>query len=271
MRSAMDLDPGMGATSDVGAQELLVMWQHPVTREIIPIGRFSHSGDRYSFAYTRAAEGVRDFRPLVGLPDIHVRYNSERMPAVFNQRVMSPDRPDYGPYLATLGLTTASGTPWEQIVQSGGSRAGDTLQFMPMPSVVGGRARARFLVNGIRHVPDEVRSLPGRRILIARREQEAALRGLKRGDQVLLEPESGNPIDPDAVMITAGGIPVGWVPRALSSSVRELIGAGCHRASVHRIGDPLVSSHLRLVLDLDVPAPAGFAFDREGRWSPLAG
>lgn len=268
MRSAAVLDPATSSGADV--QELLVMWQHPETREIVPIGRFGHAGGQYSFVYTRAVEAVKDFRPLLGLPDTHVVYHSDRMPAVFNQRVMSPDRPDYGPYLGTLGLSAAIASPWEQIVESGGSRAGDTLQFMPMPSLVGWRAWARFLVNGLRHVSEGVRSLPGRTVSVTREDQEDCLRGLRQGDPVVLESESNNPVDPDAVLVTAGGVPVGWVPRALAPSVRELLGVGCVSAVVHRIGAPEAPPHLRLVLDLDTAVPAGFVFDREGRWAPLA-
>lgn len=271
MRSAAVLDRDPRWTSDPGVDELLVLWQHPETREIVPIGRFARHGRRFSFAYTRAAEQVAGFRPLPGLERLRSRYESDRIPAVFDQRVMSPDRPDYGEYLGTLGLDAAQATPWEQIVESGGNRAGDTLQFMQLPHVVGGRAQARFLANGMSHITDELLRLPGREASVTRRQQEQALVGLRIGDQVTLEPELDNPIDPFAVLLTSEGVPLGWVPRALSASFRELMAGGSLWAIVHRVGGPQTPHHLRLALDLDVPAPAGFAFDRDERWTPLAG
>lgn len=271
MRSAAVLDRNSRLTSDQEVDDLLVLWQHPASREIVPIGRFTHLGRLFSFSYTRAAEEVVGFRPLPGLEDLHTRYESDRIPAVFDQRVMSPDRPDYGEYLGTLGLDAAQATPWEQIVESGGNRAGDTLQFMQVPQVVAGRAHARFLANGMRHIPEGPLRLPGREVAVTRQQQEEALLGLRPGDQVLLEPEEGNPQDPFAVLLTTQGVPVGWIPRALSASVRELIEVAPRHVTVHRVGGPNAPYHLRLALDLDVPAPVGFAFDRQGRWTPLAG
>lgn len=266
MRSASVLDrpqPSRNAQTD----DLLVMWQHPDSHEIIPIGRFSHKGGRYSFAYTVAAAEISGFRPLPGLEDIHHRYESDQIPAVFDQRVMSSERPDYADYLGSIGLDAA--TPWEQIVESGGRRAGDTLQFMQLPTVAEEHARSRFLANGVSHIPEAIRHLPGRNVLVSREEQEVALQSLHVGDRVQLEAELDNPQDPYAVLLTVGGVPVGWVPRAMSASVRELLDVEPREAVVYRVNGPGAPFHLRLALDLDTSAPAGFVFDRDGRWEPL--
>lgn len=88
MQSGTVLDRHPSALDSAGVRDLLVLWQHPDTRELIPIGRFGHHGDTYSFAYTRAAATIPDFRPLPGLPDLHHRYEGNGIPAVFEQRVM---------------------------------------------------------------------------------------------------------------------------------------------------------------------------------------
>ncbi len=272
MRSAAVLDRVEAAASGQDADDLLVLWQHPYTREIVPIGRFSRTANGYSFVYTQAAAEMRDFRPLLGLADLHQRYDSQQIPAVFSQRVMSPSRPDYGEYLAMLGLSDQEQvTPWEQIVHSGGSRVGDTLQFMRVPVVRDGRAVACFLANGVRHIPDGPLRLPGREVRVTREQQEAALEKLRVGDLVLLEPEHGNSADENAILLTFEGIPLGWVPRALSSSLRTLVEGGAYHATVRRVGPPGTPHHLRLVLNLDVQVPGGFSFDPEGRWVPLIG
>lgn len=269
MRSTNVLDRSQSAEAP-SARDLLVLWQHPASREIIPIGRFMRDEDLYTFSYTRAAAGIVNFRPLPGLGDLRRRYASTRIPAVFDERVMGADRPDFAAYMASIGLDPTDVTPWEQIVESGGERAGDTLQFMRIPTVSRGRARARFLANGVRYVPDQKRSVDGRVIQVTSNEQEAALRALTVGDVVLIEAEDSNPVDADAALIMTAGVPVGWVPRALSASIRQLLKSAPVSATVERIGAPGAPSHLRLVLDLDVPAPAGFEFDPGGLWEPLA-
>jgi hypothetical protein len=268
MRSASVLERPQ-PSHNVPTDDLLVLWQHPESHAILPIGRFSRHQGGYSFAYTVGAAEINGFRPLPGLEDLHRRYESDQMPAVFDQRVMSSDRPDYADYIGSLGLEVA--TPWEQIVQSGGQRAGDTLQFMELPTVTDGRARACFLANGVSHIPEAIRHLSERDAFVSREEQEAALQSLQPGDQVELEAELDNPQDPSAVLLTAGGTPIGWVPRAMSASVRELLHVEPRNVIVHRVSGPSAPFHLRLALDLDTSAPPGFVFDREGRWEPLVG
>lgn len=260
------------APADVSGvvRELLVLWQHPDTREIMPIGRLSHDETGYSFSYTRAAAQVDGFRPLPGLELFGDRMHSATMPAVFRVRVMDRDRPDYATYIAELGLQPESATPWEQIVHSGGERAGDTLQFMEVPKVENGRARARFLANGIRHIPGHLMNVAGNNVVITREEHEAALASLRPGASVELVAEESNLHDTCATLVTGAGTPVGWVPKLLSGSVRELMEVAPIEARVVRVNGPGSPAHLRLVLDLDTPAPPGFGFDREARWERLS-
>src|SRR5690625_3132710 len=189
MRSDTVLDRQSSTSGDDAVRDLLVLCQHPDKHEIIPIGRFGHYGAMYTFAYTRAAATIADFRPLPGLSDLHGRYESDVIPAVFGQRVMDRHRPDFDAYVGGLGLDPANVTPWEQIVESGGRRAGDTLQFMPVPSVSGGRAHARFLVNGIRHISNEPRTVAGHVWHVTSDQQEAALRSLTDGATVAIQSE----------------------------------------------------------------------------------
>lgn len=258
------------AHPDAAVDELLVLWQHPTSREILPIGRFAYDGRLYSFRYTRTAARMPDFRPLPGFREIDASYKSETLPVVFDQRVMTPERRDFGAYLAALGLSVDTATPWEQIVQSGGSRQGDTLQFMQMPAVRGGRARAQFFVNGIRHASGATFRFRGQEVTVSESDHETALQRLHEGSQVLLEPEEQNPKDPDAMLVTTRDLPIGWVPRVLATSLRELAKRDRVAATVRRIGQPDTPAHIRLVLELDTEAPAGFEFDRDGRWDPAA-
>ena len=81
MRSSGLLDqhqPGAPTSSVL----ISVLWQHPDSREIVPIGRLSRGDDVFVFDYTRAAAAVPDLRPLPGLPRLSDRYVSEHLPAV---------------------------------------------------------------------------------------------------------------------------------------------------------------------------------------------
>ncbi len=182
---------------------------------------------------------------------------------------MSRERPDFAAYLATIDLTPEHATPWEQIVQSGGMRAGDTLQFMQVPAVSNGIAMARFLVNGIRHVPKCARRLDGELVAVTAESQDEAFARLSPGDVVTIKPEADNSQDGCACMIVGGDTPLGWVPQAISAGVRELIDSGSLKATVARVAPPGTPPHLRLVIDLRAEAPDGFTFDREGLWAPL--
>jgi hypothetical protein len=270
MRSGTLLDAPTDATGAPVGRDLLVLWQHPDTREIIPIGRLSHDADTYCYVYTRAAALIQDFRPLPAMQSLDQRYVSERLPAVFGQRVMEPVRPDYAEYMHSLGLDPARATPWEQIVYSGGDRAGDTLQFMQVPTVTNGRVCARFLVSGVRYIPGQRRVLGGRVVEVSAVEHESALQALTPGTRVSVVPEESNPQDSNAALVTHDGVPLGYVPRSLSRSVRELLNSGPVEPVVFRVGDAGTPPHLRLVLDLDLDAPPGFTFDRDGLWEPLA-
>jgi hypothetical protein len=267
MSSATALDCADQAQGTPTTHDLLVLWQHPETRRITAIGRFGFDGTNYTFSYTRAAASIEGFRRLPGLA-ISRRYVSPNLPAAFEQRVMDPERSDYASYVQSLGLDPAMATPWEQIVESGGNRQGDTLQFMQVPTVENGRVRARFFANGVRHIARSELTVEGRKVPVSAAQQEDALRGLHPGSFLRLEAEDENSEDPCATLITSDGTPVGWVPRVLSGSIRELMDARSISVKVVRIGEPDTPPHLRLVLDLNVEAPPGFEFDRDKQWEP---
>jgi hypothetical protein len=191
------------------------------------------------------------------------------MPSVFGQRVMGPDRPDYGRYMQSLGLPQSGTSPWEQIVRSGGLREGDTLQFMEVPTVTNGRARATFLANGVSHIPGSSLSFGGGVVTTTAEEHESVLAQLTPGSSVEVLAEEGNLSDQYACLLVVARTPLGWVPRTLAPSVRELLEVEQVPALVVRVGEADGSPHLRLVLSMDVEAPPGFEFDRAGRWQPI--
>ncbi|CAM3422225.1 hypothetical protein OCAE111667_09170 [Occultella aeris] len=269
MSSALLTDPRAVDRTAHEVTDLLVLWQHPTSREICPIGRLEHVRDEFQFAYTVAAGEIEGFRPLPGLPDLERQYRSGELPLVLGQRILVRARPDYDEYVRSLGLDPEFATPWEQIVRSGGHREGDTLQVMELPRVREGRAQATFFGNAVRWIARNELRVDGVPRRVSVEEQERALHSLTEGDPLSVRRDEGNAFDADACLLLAGETPVARVPRVLASAFKELLGAGDVTVRVVRLGDANGPPHLRLTVGLDVPAPDGFEFDRQGRWEPL--
>lgn len=251
------------------SHDLLVLWQARRGDPIVPVGRLRHEDDNYLFNYVAAVKAIKDFRHLPGLPQDGSEYRSHTLPAIFEQRVMSRARADFSAYSDSLGLRPSEVTPWEQLVRSGGIRAGDLLQIMETPSVEHGCARARFFLNGVRYVPGRTFNIDGVRRTSSAEEHERALMLLERGSSLTVHRED-NEQDPDALIVASGGIALGYIPAVLSSAVRALLEANKDLVltTVRRNG-PQHSPHLRAVVELNAPAPQGFSFDPDGNWEPL--
>jgi hypothetical protein len=263
---SLGLADRLDLAGSVEVRDLLVLWQHPATRQIHPVGRLSFDGTRYQFRYVSGAKDA-GMKPLLGFPSFESLYESVELPLLFSQRIMEPSRPDFEGYVSELGLQR-SATPWEQIVRTGGARQGDTIQVMELPAVVSGVARARFFANGVRHIPERLRRCSGVSISCTRDQHEAALARLSPGELLQLLPEDGNEVDSCATLLAHDGTPLGYVPRVLSDSVRELM-KGQIVVRCATVGGPHVPVHMRLVVELEAEAPPGFTFDPQGKWEFL--
>jgi hypothetical protein len=191
----------------------------------------------YVFAYTTEARLVPSFRPFPAFPDLHRTYESARLFPFFENRVMSPRRPDFDGYLTALGLTRVDGTPLELLARSAGRRATDTIQVIPESSRdVEGRESQLFLASGARHLEGA----------------EERIQALSRGEELTLEPQPDNEVDPRAMLIdTASGGAVGWVPNYLLDDVHKALEAGIDvRCLVEQANGPETPWHLRLLCRL---------------------
>jgi hypothetical protein len=251
-------------------QRLVVAWQHPVSRAISPVGFLSYDGQTYRFAYIRNAEKVDGFRPLLGFPDLYSTYNSANLFPLFAQRAMDPRRPDFHRYVKSLGLDGEPG-PWEQITRSEGHRQGDTIQLLPEPTVTDGALTCLFLVHGIRHAHETPKTLGGQQVSVTRDQIEHALAQLKHGDELFLAAEPDNPRNPLALLVTAGNVPVGYLPDLLAEDVQRLIHRAAITVTVEHVNGPDAPWHLRLLARLRA-APAGDCpFFASERWQPIVG
>lgn len=256
-----------GSTAVTPVRELLVLRRHP-EGSIGVIGRLRYDGAHYSYRYTRGAQRLEDFQPVVGLGEPGEVSRSEELFPVFRQRIMRRRRPGYERYMRQLGADPdGSESEWWQLIRSGGYRVGDSLRFLPVPEVRDGAAHARFLVHGVRHMPGWKLLLDGETRTVGAEEHERALDALRPGDRLGLVPEPGNRFSSRALLVASAGTPLGYVPDVIAEDVAELRAAA--ELTVEHIADPAAPPHRRLFVRLRAPAPNGFRFDRAGEWEPV--
>ena len=266
-------DRGTSETIDEqeSISQLVVTWQHPILRDISPIGLLGFDGHEYSFAYLASAPDVVDFRPLLGFPDFERRYTSETLFQLFLQRAMDPRRPDFLRYVEDLGLSDDA-SPWEQISRSGGARGSDTLQLFPVPRFTGEGWTCYFLVHGTRHLLlKDVMVGESTHVKYSADELEQVLDSLSRGDNLQVEHEISNQFSKHALLATnVKGAPVGWVPNWLAAEVLQLQAGGLLSFEVDRVNPPEAGWHMRLVVKVVADCPEEYAFFTGPNWATLA-
>lgn len=209
----------------VKSKRLLVSRQDPETRRFTRIGVLTCDGDEYVFEYDPETT-----RPLPGMP-LDGQHRSTALFPVLAERVMHPQRPDRRHTLEQLGLRPEAG-PFEILAVSGGRRTGDTYEATPLPEP--GEVEIPFLVHGIRHLT------PG--------EQQAIL-SLTPGQELALRPEPDNEVNARALLVTADGTRLGYVPDPLLEFVHPIM-QGEHSLTVLRVNEPEAGLHMRLLVRL---------------------
>jgi hypothetical protein len=230
------------STAPTGGDALIVAWQDPESRRYHAVGLLSRTDDDlYRFRYLDEATSLPGFRPFLGFSDLHRDYTSSHLFALFAERIFDDARPDRISLYDALDLVSTAG-PMEFLARSGGRRAGDRIQLLPTPSVVNGHTFCVFLVHGVRY-------------------QEGAadaIDQLRPGDQLALEPEPDNPIDPNAVLVTQDGTRLGWVPNPLLSYVRAVMSSPDARLTVVRANPRELGHHMRLLVRIEGTLPEDF-------------
>lgn len=215
--------------------ELLVTWQDPHTRRYHPVGVLSRAqSGTYRFRYLDGAHQVTSFLPFLGFSALDRDYTSPHLFPLFAERVLDESRPDRMNLFEALDLVDTAG-PMEFLARSGGRRAGDTIELLPTPEIVGGRTTCVFLVHGVRYQEGV----------------SAALERLRPGQELQLEPEPDNEYDPCAVLVTSDGTRLGWVPSPLLDYVRAVMSAGDAQLTVVRANPPELGHHMRLLVRIE--------------------
>lgn len=244
--------PRQRLSGRAGGSSLIVAWQNPETRVIAPVGLLGYTDGRYTFVYLKGALTVEDFRPLLGLPDFHQRYTAERLFPIFAQRVMGSGRPDFARYLDVLRLGPDA-SPLQILGRSGGRREGDSLSLVQYPSVESdGSSRAIFFVHGVRHIAGA----------------NARVATLTEGAELRLRPESDNPFNAKALLVTTtGSSPLGYVPDLLVDYMHKLHEVEEPKLRVLQRNNEGSPPNLRLLIECTGSLPTGYVPFNGSEWA----
>lgn len=241
-------------TREDAITELLVTWQQPETRAMLPVARLSFDGESYRFNYLPAAKSIRGFRPLIGFKDVEKSYESGELFPLFQERVLDPARDDFERVVTELDLDPASATPWEQLVRSGGGSEGDTLQVTPLPHEDHEEWTCTALVAGLRYFQmKSVRTELGETPVYSADGFEAVLNSLEIGSSLVVRKEIENVYNPDALLLfTPDGDVLGYLPDwvARLTTAARIAGGADPAVRVERVNTLDSGWHLRVLVSI---------------------
>lgn len=229
----------VNAPSNQSGRNFLVSRQDSSSRAFAPVGILCClPTDGFIFEYLDEFLAAPSSRPLGGLPLGNSPFVSPRLYPVFAERIIGAHRIDKPDKLESLGLdSTASDI--EILSRSEGVRPVDPIRLTELVDLSSGVIDLNFFVHGVRYQEDF----------------ESILAGLETGSPLSLVPEPGNKADVNAILVTAQGRPIGYVPHALSLLLTSSRGLS---AEVVRVNSPQVGGNLRLLVHVHGAVDAEF-------------
>lgn len=234
----------------MATKTLFLGWQHlegeggeNESRLWFPVGRLDADVGEgaYQFWYTKGAEEANreaGFLPLPEFPEFSRNYVSSELFPLFQNRIISPKRPDFADYLYKLGLEEGA-DPIEILSANGGRRVTDTFEVFPkLDKGEDGSFVCRFFLHGWRHVSKAA---------------QERLNSLEDGEQLYIALELTNPKTEMAVQIqTTDYHMLGWAPHYL---VHDLTAAmaespGKYEAHVVRVNPQPAPSRQRVLVEM---------------------
>ncbi|HMY19060.1 MAG TPA: HIRAN domain-containing protein [Polyangium sp.] len=241
---------------------LYLAWQDPSSRRWFTVGRLRKlETHQYEFVYIEGYNSARklaNMEPLVGFIEPEIRYLSETLFPFFQNRIMSPNREDFGAYIQKLGFDAAPKEPLDILARSEGHRATDSFHVFPEPKMrnVDGRpvCTFEFFIHGIRHVRPEVQNLT-----------------LQTGTQLFLQWDFQNTYDTNALTLrTNDNYLLGWVPRFYCADILTLREYGQKiNVIVSRMNTAPVPSWFRIMCRLEAQCPNDFRPFASPEFQPL--
>ena len=225
-------------------QTLFLAWHGAGENHLwFPVGRLDadvQTGD-YRFRYThgtKRAQKQAGYPLLMEYRDVERDYRSPELFPMFQNRVMSPSRPDFKSYLKSLDLE-GDANPIEILAVNGGERVTDRYEVFPMPArQPDGSFLFRFFLHGWRYASDAAQERLGK---------------LEPGEELRIALELNNPVTGQGVQIqTADYHMIGWAPHYLVDDFAKAMadGPGKYDARVVKLNPQPIPSKQRLLVEL---------------------
>jgi hypothetical protein len=239
-------------------RQLYVTWQDPVTRSWYPVGKLAFEDGEYTFVYTHGALASERFLAFGSMSDLHAKYYSKKLFALFANRILSESRSDYNQYLSWMNLSGGEERPLETLARTGGSRATDSLQIYACPNKnPDGKYESYFFCHGIRSMFETTSNF---------------VLTLKPGDIVYPMLDILNRHDENAVALRTADptMMIGYVPRYLAPDVAQLAvsSAGSFEARIERVNAEAPIQY-RLLCRLTANWPEKFMACSDRTFEPL--
>lgn len=213
------------------------------SRRWFPIGQLDADVGKsaYRFRYTKGAEEatkLADFPPLPEFPDFERNYESSELFPIFQNRIITPKRPDFAEYLRVLDLDE-NADPIEILSATGGRRVTDTFEVFPkLAKDTDGSFVCRFFLHGWRYVSEPA---------------QMRLNSLNRGEKLYVALELTNPMTEMAVQIqTTDYQMIGWAPQYLVNDLTAAMAEspGKYEAHVVRVNPQPAPSRQRVLVEM---------------------
>ena len=213
-----------------------------MSRRWFPVGRLDIdlARPRYRFRHIRGAERAREtggFDLVPGFPELRRDYQLPELFPVFQNRVMSPRRPDCENYLKGLDLDPTV-DPTEMLWVDGGRRVTDFFEVFPkLVKNDDGSFVCRFFLHGFRHT---------------NRAAQERMDALQPDERLHITVELTNPTKQPAVQIqTQDYYMIGWAPQYFAHDLMMAMAesAGDYQASVVRVNPVPYPSAQRVLVE----------------------
>ena len=223
---------------------LYLAWQDGEgSRQWFPVGRLDADveNSEFEFRYIRGADRARreaHFDLIVGFPQMESVYRSGELFPIFQNRVLSPKRPDFREYLKALDLGEHA-DPMQMLAVNGGRRMTDSFEVFPkLVKNEDGSFVCRFFLHGWRHTNDV---------------SQERIKVLQPREALYVAMELSNPRTGLAVQIqTTDYHMIGWAPQYLVGNLTAAMGesSGEYQASVVRVNPPPTPAHERVLVEM---------------------
>lgn len=229
---------------EVNERTYFLAWQDQAgSRQWFPVGRLDAdlSKPLYRFRHVHGATKARatgGFKTVPGFADLGREYRADQLFPVFQNRVMSPRRPDFMDYLERLGLDP-SVHPIDTLSVDQGRRVTDFFEVFPkLTKELDGSFVCRFFLHGWRHTNPSA---------------EERTNSLIPGEELNISLELTNPVEGLAVQVqTADYHMIGWAPRYLVHDLARAMADSPwdYQARVVRINPVPRPSSQRVLIEL---------------------